>query len=63
MDNIMDPELATEMVKLFAQELKVVRAQLCEAERVRPFCDVVSPLTVSREPPLSKRRTLPFRRG
>ncbi|KAN0100753.1 hypothetical protein V8E55_000737 [Tylopilus felleus] len=33
MDNIMDPELATEMVKLFAQELKVVRAQLCEAER------------------------------
>ncbi|KAI9572821.1 hypothetical protein HD554DRAFT_2285773 [Boletus coccyginus] len=29
----MDPELASEMVKLLAQELKVVRAQLREAER------------------------------
>jgi hypothetical protein len=34
MDNAMDPELASEMVKLLAQELKVVRAQLREAERV-----------------------------
>ncbi|KAF9229470.1 hypothetical protein BS17DRAFT_771509 [Gyrodon lividus] len=33
MDNSMDPELASEMVKLLAQELKVVRAQLREAER------------------------------
>ena len=38
MDNIMDPELASEMVKLLAQELKVVRAQLREAERVCRFC-------------------------
>ncbi|KAF9240931.1 hypothetical protein BU15DRAFT_61245 [Melanogaster broomeanus] len=33
MDNAMDPELASEMVKLLAQELKVVRTQLREAER------------------------------
>ncbi|KAF8844070.1 hypothetical protein BDN67DRAFT_963566 [Paxillus ammoniavirescens] len=33
MDNAMDPELASEMVKLLAQELKVVRAQLRETER------------------------------
>ncbi|KAG8219935.1 hypothetical protein J3R82DRAFT_934 [Butyriboletus roseoflavus] len=33
MDNIMDPETASETVKLFAQELKAVRAQLREAER------------------------------
>ncbi|KAF8140125.1 hypothetical protein EV363DRAFT_1393045 [Boletus edulis] len=32
MDNLMDPELASDMVKLFAQELKVTRAQLREAE-------------------------------
>lgn len=30
----MDPELATEMVKLLGQELKVVRSQLREAEQV-----------------------------
>lgn len=34
MDNIMDSELASEMVKLLAQELKAVRAQLREAEKV-----------------------------
>ncbi|KAG0709026.1 hypothetical protein DFH29DRAFT_993865 [Suillus ampliporus] len=33
MDNVMDPELATEMVKLLGQELKVVRSQLREAEQ------------------------------
>lgn len=33
----MDPELASEMVNLFARELKAVRAQLCEAERVGRF--------------------------
>lgn len=37
MDSIMDSELALEMVKLLAQELKVVRAQLREAERVGRF--------------------------
>jgi hypothetical protein len=30
MDSVMDPELAAEMVKLLAQELKVVRSQLRE---------------------------------
>ncbi|KAG2129924.1 hypothetical protein DEU56DRAFT_914947 [Suillus clintonianus] len=33
MDNVMDPELAAEMVKLLGQELKVVRSQLREAEQ------------------------------
>jgi hypothetical protein len=35
MDNVMDPELAAEMVKLLGQELKVVRSQLREAEQVK----------------------------
>lgn len=38
MDNTMEPELASEMVKLLARELKAVRAQLHEAERVSRFC-------------------------
>jgi hypothetical protein len=43
---IADPEFASEMVKLLAQELKVVR--LREAERVRPSCDSLkSELTIS----------------
>jgi cell division protein FtsB len=44
MDNIMDPELATEMVKLLGQELKVVRSQLREAEQRTgtPTSDAIS---------------------
>lgn len=63
MDNIMDPELASEMVKLLAQELKVVRAQLREAERVRRFCNFLGfRLTPpSREPPLRARVALRIR--
>ncbi|KAG2149837.1 hypothetical protein BD769DRAFT_1659393 [Suillus cothurnatus] len=44
MDNVMDPELAAEMVKLLGQELKVVRSQLREAEQRTgtPTSDVIS---------------------
>ncbi|KAG2146581.1 uncharacterized protein EDB93DRAFT_1250862 [Suillus bovinus] len=43
MDNVMDPELAAEMVKLLGQELKAVRNQLREAEQARtPASDVNS---------------------
>lgn len=49
MDNmIRDPELAFEMVGLLMQELKVVRAQFRESERVRLLCDFLrSKLTTS----------------
>lgn len=60
MDNMgMDPELASETVKLFAQELKIVRAQLREAEKVGSSTISLSsnsPSLSSREPPQHRAR-------